>query len=196
MKRVILLVITAMLMSVAGFTQSCCPPIPAPIGNTTPCINETERYYTTDDCETSGAIYISPSSGYSPVYPFEVYSEIKLQFTSTGTYNLKVGRYCNPGMQYGPNLTVVAYGVTDEPSTPSGSSTATTFDSKTYTTTGGHSDYTWSVTGGGYSVTDNGSSADITFVTTGTFTIKVKATDGCGWSDFSSGKTVVVSTHR
>jgi hypothetical protein len=86
------------------------------------------------------------------------------------------------------------YPVPDAPSRPSGSSEGETYGSSWYSTTTGHYDYDWSVTGGSYSITDYGYQCVVTFTSTGTFKIKVRAKEdnSCGWGDYSSEKTVTV----
>ena len=87
---------------------------------------------------------------------------------------------------------IISTPFTNAPPAPSGPSEGETYGSSWYTTTSGYDDYQWSVTGGGYSLTDHGDKCVITFVTTGTFTVKVKRENSCGWSSYSAGKTVVV----
>jgi hypothetical protein len=82
--------------------------------------------------------------------------------------------------------------VPDTPSTPSGPSEGETYGSSWYSTDTGFSDYEWSVTGGGYSLTDYGYQCAITFVTTGTFYVKVKTKNSCGWGPWSAAKVVEV----
>jgi hypothetical protein len=131
-----------------------------------------------DNTDKSHWAYMSVSSGYD-----------------YGDLGIKV-RACNGGGCSGWTYTTEynrVYVAPGTPAAPSGSSTASTYEQKTYTTASGYDDYQWSVTGGGYSITDNGASADITFVTSGTFTIKVKRKTGCGWGDYSTGKSVSVN---
>jgi hypothetical protein len=195
MKKVFLISLLAIFVTAIGFTQvppcSGCTNLGALSGERSPDVGEWNTYTIPTTCSGLYVNFAWDSGETRNITSTSFEHRVTSCDQAILTYSyVNFDHSCLTTSPY-----VVISPIVSDPGAPSGASSANTYQNKTYTTSSGYDDYTWSVTGGGYSITDNGSSANVTFVTTGTFTIKVKRENDCGWSDYSPGKSVTVTVN-
>lgn len=153
------------------------PTTPTITGNTTPCTGVAATYTV---AAQNGVTFNWAVSGGGTVTP-QTGTSVTITWTTAGSHTINVTPMGSCGAGATGTLTINATQGIVAPGNISGSASVCANSSATYSispSTGGGS-YVWAVSGGG-TVTANGTTANVNWSTTGTYTLSVTPTASCG----------------